>query len=210
VYANDLNPRSAHYMAVNVRLNRLGSAVRVFNMDGRAFLRMLCDAPGSPAGELRQQQLQQQQEQQQRQEQQQQQDKACAAAAPKCAPPAPSGDVQQPTAAGAAADGPDSSGRPAAKRQRTRERPVGGAAPAAPPAAPLPPIPAGFAPPVGGLLFHHVVMNLPASGIEFLDAFNGAFDPATWAERPLPMVHCYTFKRAAETEAGAGGGWVGR
>ncbi|KXZ45894.1 hypothetical protein GPECTOR_49g478 [Gonium pectorale] len=44
-------------------------------------------------------------------------------------------------------------------------------------------------------------MNLPASAIEFLDAFAGAFDPATWHERPLPMVHCYTFKRAAETEA---------
>jgi hypothetical protein len=45
-------------------------------------------------------------------------------------------------------------------------------------------------------------MNLPASAIEFLDAFGGAFDPAAWAGRPLPLVHCYTFKKATETEAG--------
>lgn len=58
------------------------------------------------------------------------------------------------------------------------------------------------------------VMNLPASAIEFLDAFNGAFDPVAWADRPLPTVHCYTFKRANETEAGRcrilrGGGVAG-
>jgi len=44
-------------------------------------------------------------------------------------------------------------------------------------------------------------MNLPASAVEFVDAFNGAFDPATWKGR-LPLVHLYTFKTAAETETG--------
>ncbi|GIL57289.1 hypothetical protein Vafri_12541 [Volvox africanus] len=54
VYANDLNPRSAHYLALNARLNRLGSScLKVFNTDGRAFLRLLCDCPGSTAQELR-------------------------------------------------------------------------------------------------------------------------------------------------------------
>ncbi|EFJ46503.1 hypothetical protein VOLCADRAFT_81828 [Volvox carteri f. nagariensis] len=114
VYANDLNPRSAHYLAVNARLNRLGpSGLHVFNMDGRAFLRLLNSADlGS-----------------------------------------------------------------------------------------LPDVPECFAPPAGGVVFDHLVMNLPASAIEFLDALSGAFDPATWSERSLPWVHCYTFKRAAETEA---------
>jgi len=43
------------------------------------------------------------------------------------------------------------------------------------------------------------MMNLPASAIEFLDAFKGAFDRGVWGDRALPTVHCYTFKKAAET-----------
>ena len=44
-------------------------------------------------------------------------------------------------------------------------------------------------------------MNLPASAVEFLDAFHGAFDPAVWRGR-LPWVHCYTFSKC-ETPQGA-------
>lgn len=55
--------------------------------------------------------------------------------------------------------------------------------------------------PFFALPLQHAVMNLPASAIEFLDAFNGAFDPQTWKGR-LPLVHLYTFKPAAESEAG--------
>jgi hypothetical protein len=44
-------------------------------------------------------------------------------------------------------------------------------------------------------------MNLPASAIEFVDAFNGAFDPAVWKGR-LPLVHLYTFKTLVQSEAG--------
>lgn len=231
VYANDLNPCSTRYMAVNVRLNRVAGGVHVFNMDGRAFLRLLCATPGGPveqlppppagpaaaaagagadaagggahaaaaaapaAG----------------------QEAAAAGGAAGAAPPAAvAGGPGQGAAAadpssssGGAARGPDvcggggagdqgcaEPGQKPAKRQRLSGTKAAAAAAAE---GPLPPMPEGFRPPPGGLLFDHVVMNLPASAIEFLDAFSGAFDPARWRGR-LPMVHCYTFKRAAETE----------
>ncbi len=49
--------------------------------------------------------------------------------------------------------------------------------------------------------FHHAIMNLPASAIGFLDAFNGAFSRAGW-EHGLPLVHCYCFQRKDESHAG--------
>ena len=45
-------------------------------------------------------------------------------------------------------------------------------------------------------------MNLPASAVEFLDAFQGAFKKEKWQDGPLPLVHVYTFARSTETDAG--------
>lgn len=63
-----------------------------------------------------------------------------------------------------------------------------------------PTLPQGYTP--GVQLFQHAIMNLPASAIEFLDAYNGAFDPAVWSEATLPTIHCYTFMKSPEVEAG--------
>ncbi|KAI8467486.1 MAG: Met-10+ like-protein-domain-containing protein [Monoraphidium minutum] len=100
VYANDLNPDSARYLATNVRINRLSGRVVPFRMDGRAFIRLLLATPGGPADGL------------------------------------------------------------------------------------------------------HAVMNLPASAVEFLDAFSGAFDPDTWRGR-LPTLHVYTFMKGEGEEGEA-------
>lgn len=69
----------------------------------------------------------------------------------------------------------------------------GSAAPAAAPAPALRRVPVPF---------HHVVMNLPATAMEFLDAFNGAFPASLWPEDvPLPTVHVYTFAPPDATPA---------
>jgi tRNA (guanine37-N1)-methyltransferase len=46
----------------------------------------------------------------------------------------------------------------------------------------------------------HVIMNLPASAIEFLDSLNGILQdlpPHLVDSTPLPSVHCYTFTKSA-------------
>lgn len=47
----------------------------------------------------------------------------------------------------------------------------------------------------------HVVMNLPADAIEFLDCLRHAFPREKWGTRaPLPLVHVYGFSKAPDPE----------
>ena len=41
VFANDLNPQSAHYLRINAALNKAGARCMTFNLDARAFVRLL-------------------------------------------------------------------------------------------------------------------------------------------------------------------------
>ncbi|CAM8953288.1 unnamed protein product [Rhodiola kirilowii] len=44
----------------------------------------------------------------------------------------------------------------------------------------------------------HVIMNLPASALHFIDAFRGVVQKKHW-KGTLPWIHCYCFMRSTET-----------
>ena len=52
--------------------------------------------------------------------------------------------------------------------------------------------------------FDHFVMNLPATAIEFLDAFRGLFQgreaQITEPKTQLPMIHCHCFSKSEKPE----------
>ncbi|XP_015572470.2 tRNA (guanine(37)-N1)-methyltransferase 1 isoform X1 [Ricinus communis] len=45
----------------------------------------------------------------------------------------------------------------------------------------------------------HVIMNLPASALQFLDSFSSVIQRKDW-KGALPCIHCYCFMRATETK----------
>ena len=179
VYANDLNPASFEYLCTNIKLNRVGGKVLPFNMDGRAFMRQ------AAAGSL-------------------DLTAAAAIAPPPPAKPAKGGKAKKQQQQQADAEQAQQPQPPPPQQQPPQQQQQQEAHAGAPESAAAAPAAAdGNGSSSGSGLFQHIVMNLPAAAVEFLDALNGSFCPRLWEGQPLPLVHVYTFAKGEEELAGA-------
>ncbi|OMO80797.1 tRNA transferase Trm5/Tyw2 [Corchorus capsularis] len=189
VYANDLNPDSVHYLKINAKLNKVDDCVYAYNMDARKFISHLMVAP---VGEINVES-----------------DDTMVKASDTCkaVDDAKTEDTKLGDAKDDLEDIQNSSrsvdaSAVAVKRPSDCSTQENGNTPGGHKKK-------GNAHKrmKGSVLSNtkawehidHVIMNLPASAIEFLDAFRGIISRKYW-KGPLPLVHCYCFIRASETE----------
>ncbi|CAL5021022.1 unnamed protein product [Urochloa decumbens] len=187
VYANDLNPDSVRYLRTNAKINKVEDYIFTYNMDARVFMQNVMSVPGSETRSDSQ------------------------VAADECYPkeggPAnensPSNgnhnDVREDNQNSAndssvasttakkrqqsSKEGdPDCQDGDATKKRNNKR--VRGSGP--PPTKPWEHI-------------DHVLMNLPASALQFLDCFDGLVQKKHWTGS-LPWIHCYCFIRSTESE----------
>ncbi|KAK3158403.1 hypothetical protein QOZ80_2AG0136740 [Eleusine coracana subsp. coracana] len=188
VYANDLNPESVHYLRMNAKINKVEDYISAYNMDARMFMQNVMGVPSETQSDSQ-------------------------VAADNCYPeemlstnenPSSNGsydDVQENCQNGTSGSSLASStakkgqqpvkegesdcqdGDASQTKKRNNKR-VRGSGP--PPAKPWEHI-------------DHVLMNLPASALQFLDCFDGLIQKKYW-KGSLPWIHCYCFIRSSESE----------
>ncbi|KAM0793030.1 hypothetical protein ACM66B_000521 [Microbotryomycetes sp. NB124-2] len=191
VLASDLNPESAKALSENVKNNKVQNNVRTGNADGRDWIRQsVLEAWKSPFDSFAQPLTAREQKRLQRQRNEAKRLAAATTTTGESSNEAQDEvtrrveqlDVQEQDSRAAAAD---TSPPPPTQQQdalpQTQRR-----------------------------LVDHFVMNLPASAIEFLDAFRGLYvplyemDPLSKqvveerGQDKLPMVHCYCFTKDVE------------
>ncbi|KAF8653387.1 hypothetical protein HU200_062314 [Digitaria exilis] len=190
VYANDLNPDSVRYLRMNAKINKVEDYIFTYNMDARVFMQSLMSVTGSETRS------------------------DCQVAAVECYPkggvPANEylssngnhNDVREDGQNGANDSSvasttakkrqqtskeegePDCQDGDASQTKKRNNKRVRGSGP--PPTKPWEHI-------------DHVLMNLPASALEFLDCFDGLVQKKQWTGS-LPWIHCYCFIRSTESE----------
>ncbi|OEL20436.1 tRNA (guanine(37)-N1)-methyltransferase [Dichanthelium oligosanthes] len=189
VYANDLNPDSVHYLRTNAKINKVEDYIFTYNMDARVFMQSLMSVPGSetrsdsqvaadecypkggvPANENSSSNGNHNDVREDGQNRAN--DSSVASTTAK---------KRQQTSQEGEPDCQDGDASQTKKRNNKRVRGSG-----APPAKPWEHI-------------DHVLMNLPASALQFLDCFDGLVQKKHWTGS-LPWIHCYCFIRSTESE----------
>ncbi|KAK1287189.1 tRNA (guanine(37)-N1)-methyltransferase 2 [Acorus calamus] len=200
VYANDLNPDSVHYLRINAEINKVEDRVSAYNMDARAFM---CQLMSMPASEIKAESLPVILEtcnSQGNRRVSSEEGSLSKDVKDKCPSNAnyqdSSGDSCT-TAAAAAntkrrsenCDEEDTSVNglnptPHSQKLGRRNKKL-----------------RGFKPSSIRTWEHidHVIMNLPASALQFLDVFKGLLQRKYWRGN-LPWIHCYCFMRSTETK----------
>ncbi|XP_057420776.1 tRNA (guanine(37)-N1)-methyltransferase 2 isoform X2 [Lotus japonicus] len=170
VYANDLNPDSIHYLKVNAKINKVDDRIHAYNMDARKFVSQLMEQPNSDIDSKK----------------------------PGDCNNSSLEDVQGSAEHAAASvialkrscDSHEGNGKAhgtgiledGGKKGSTNKRRKASEITDTKPWEHI----------------DHVIMNLPASAVQFLDAFRGLIQKKNW-KGCLPWIHCYCFIRATET-----------
>ncbi|KAM4125259.1 hypothetical protein ACB094_01G295500 [Castanea mollissima] len=204
VFANDLNPDSVCYLKINAEINKVDDLVLAYNMDARNFISQMMAVPDSefkteldvPQGrtceeyEIRVNEESKSENGQRTVEAKEAPDNVtsnleCAQGSSRKADTSVSA-VKRPSSnsqeVNGSADGTGTSGagrRKGSTNKRMRGSEISNAKP--------------------WEHIDHVIMNLPASALQFLDVFSGIIKRKFW-KGPLPWIHCYCFMRANESQ----------
>lgn len=195
VYANDLNPDSVKYLKINAQLNKVDDLVHAFNLDARKFISQMMSLPESKTSMESDVLTEECEINRELSEQRTEPD---GTAVPD--DNASNGDGPKGLCAGAVAAAPaakrpldtskegsnakDCSVLVSSKRKGNNNKRIR----------------------ASELSYSktwehidHVVMNLPASALTFLDIFRGLIHRKYW-KGLSPWIHCYCFMKASETE----------
>uniref|UniRef100_A0A0D9YUP5 tRNA (guanine(37)-N1)-methyltransferase n=1 Tax=Oryza glumipatula TaxID=40148 RepID=A0A0D9YUP5_9ORYZ len=187
VYANDLNPDSVRYLRTNAQINKVDDYIFTYNMDARVFMQNLLEVPCS-------------------------ENKSDSQVAANCSSEDIDPANESSTSNGNHSDVQESchkdindSSMISTATKRRQESSNGGDGYCQEDASHTKKrnnkrVKGSGPPPVKPWEhFDHVVMNLPASALQFLDCFSGLVQKKYWTGS-LPWIHCYCFIRSSESE----------
>lgn len=198
VYANDLNPDSVHYLKTNAEINKVSDLVRAYNLDARKFISSLMEVPSSEGClESDKENLLTSEKGDMPHNSQTKLEDSCLTSGESGAAfesnellrAKEEGNIasvkRRPESSLEENGNANSAGNCVPERKkRSLSKRVRGSQPFN--AKPWEHI-------------DHVIMNLPASALQFLDAFRGVINRKYW-KGSLPCIHCYCFIRSNETE----------